>query len=224
MATLWLIHGGNRGRMVPTFLRDCVVGAEFPDLADGRSLDRSATVKALGGGLEPSKAVLAEAAEFLSFVRRIEVGDVVLLPDPAAKGLVCGVVSGDYHYEPDLDVSRFRHRRPVEWRRRLPYTDLPERLSQLPRQRGTVTDVPDGRLRTMALECCALERGADPMDRPRGAATASAGRRSRSSGSPRRAATPPPRTVAERRCMACLMKKPEDHFDGAAEFCIDCSA
>ena len=156
---------------------------------------------------------------FLSFVRRIEIGDLVLMPDPAAGGFVCGVATGDYEYLADLEPSRCRHRRPVEWRRRLPFDALPERLEHLPRQRAVLDDVPDGRLRDLALQCSRLELGADPFDRPRGAVPRAASGRAPRSRAPKR---PPKATIAERRCAGCLVSKPAEVFEDGGDWCRDC--
>jgi hypothetical protein len=218
MATVWVIRAGDRNRLVQTFLDAGEIGVGYPDLPDGRTVDRSKALRLLQSDPE-APAPEAQAAMFLSFVRRIEVADIVLVPDPAAGGFMCGVVAGDYTYRDDLDPSRARHRRPVQWRRRLPFDDLPERLAHLPNQRQVLDDVADGRLRDLAQQCCRGERGSDPFDRPRGA-TATGPRRTRSStSSPRR---PPPATIPERRCANCFVVKPAELFDGDSEWCRDC--
>lgn len=219
MATVWVIRGGERNRMVQTFLDSGTIGVGYPELPDGRTVDRSKALRLLRSDPE-APAPEAAAAMFLSFVRRIEVGDVILMPDPAAGGMVCGVATGDYEYREDIEPDRHRHRRPVEWRRRLPFDALPERLDHLPKQRQTLNDVPDGRLRDLALQCCRLELGADPFDRPRGAAaTAATRRRSSTSRAPKR---PPQATMAERRCAGCLVSKPVEVFEDGGDWCRDC--
>lgn len=223
MATVWVTRAGDHDRLVRTFLDEGVIGltSNFPD---GHEVDRTRALRFLGVGLddEPTKHQEAEAALFLSFVRRIRIGDVALLLDPVAGGFACGVVTGDYHHRDDLEPSRARHRRSVDWRRRLPFDALPERLDHLPRQRSVLEDVADGRLRDLALRCCRCELGEDPFDRPTVAA-----RPSRRSSSGPRSSRPaarrrkrPPK--AERRCTMCLVTKPEDAFDEGGDVCRDC--
>ncbi len=219
MATVWVIRGGDGNRLVQTFLDAGAIGVGFPELPDGRTVDRASALRLLEPDREAPPPENA-AAMFLSFVRRIEVGDVVLMPDPAAGGFVCGVATGDYEYHEDLDPSRARHRRPVDWRRRLPYADLPERLAHLPRQRAVLDDVPDGRLRDLALQCCRMERGEDPFDRPRGATRAAAG--TGRSSRPRTPPRPPKATMPQRRCASCLVVKPAELFEGDGDWCRDC--
>ena len=217
MATVWVVRGGDRDRLVQTFLDDGVVGVAYPQLPDGRTLDRSKALRLLQPDPE-APVPEAEAAMFLSFVRRMAVGDVVLVPDHAASGFPVGVVAGDYEYHDAIDAGRARHRRPVEWRRRLPFDALPERLKQLPNQRHAVHDVPDGRLRDLALRCTRLELGDDPFDRPRGA-TVRARSAPRASRAPKR---PPKATIAERRCASCFVSKPVDLFEDGGDWCRDC--
>lgn len=220
MATIWVLRGGDRDRLVKAFLDDGQVGVEFPEFPDGRTVDRGKAIRLLGGGSEPSKSVEHEAAMFLSFVRRIGVTDVVLLRDRVASGFVCGVVTSDYEFRPDLGADRARHRRSVDWRRRLPFSLLPERLEKLPAHRPVLDDVPDGRLRDLALRCCRGELGDDPFDRPAGVVPSTPKRRSSGARAPAR---PKPAPKPERRCLQCLMSKSYDFFDGADEICIDCS-
>lgn len=228
MATIWVVRAGPKDRLVRSFLDDGEIGVAFPQFPDGHDVDRAKALKILGVGLddEPSKHQEADAALFLSFVRRIRVADVALLLDPVAGGFACGVVTGEYHYRGDLDGDRAQHRRPVDWRRRLPFTALPARLDHLPDQRTVLEDVPDGRLRDLALQCCRGELGEDPFDRPaatppRRRATSTGG-----SGRPRASRPPAPKrpsqvTRAERRCTVCLVTKSEDLFDG--DVCRDCA-
>lgn len=218
MATVWVIRGGERNRLVQTFLDDGVIGLGYPSLPDGRSVDRAKALRLLQGDPEAA-APEAQAAMFLSFVRRIGIGDLVLMPDPAADGLVCGVVTGDYEFHEDLHPDRHRHRRPVDWRRRLPNTQLPERLAHLPKQRQTLDDVPDGRLRDLAIRCTELELGDDPLDRPRGATASGGASRPSRSRAPKR---PPKATTPERRCAGCLVVKPEEVFEDGGDWCRDC--
>lgn len=227
MATVWVVRGGPRDRLVRAFLDDGEIGVVFPQFPDGRGVDRSKALRILGVGLddEPTKHQEHDTALFLSFVRRMRVGDVALLVDPHAGGLAVGVVTGDYAYRDDLEPDRAQHRRPVEWRRRLPFSALPGRLDHLPDQRAVLEDVPDGRLRDLALQCTRGELGEDPFDRP---AVAPPRRRS-PSGAPRTRTprAPAPKrpsqaTRAERRCTVCLVTKSADLFDDG-DACRDCA-
>lgn len=227
MATVWVVRGGPCDRLVKPFLDDGEIGVVFPQFPDGADVDRAKALRILGVGLddEPTKHQQHDAALFLSFVRRIRVADVALLVDPMAGGFACGVVTGDYRYRTDLDPDRAQHRRPVEWRRRLPFAALPSRLDHLPDQRSMLEDVPDGRLRDLALQACRGELGDDPFDRPH---TAPPRRRTSSGGgAPRRTRTPAPKrpsqaTRAERRCTVCLVTKAEDLFE-SGDVCRDCA-
>jgi hypothetical protein len=229
MATIWVVRGGPRDRLVSTFLDEGEIGVVFPQFPDGHDVDRAKALRILGVGLddEPTKHQEHDAALFLSFVRRIEEGDIAMLVDPHAGGFACGVVTGDYRYRTDLPAERAQHRRPVEWRRRLPFASLPGRLDHLPDQRAVLEDVPDGRLRDLALQCTELRLGDDPFDRP---AAPVRSPRTSAGGAPRRPRTPKPpapkrpsqATRAERRCTVCLVTKADDLFDDG-DVCRDCA-
>ena len=214
MATVWVIRGGERNQLVPRYLDDGSIGVDFPDLPDGRSVDRAKAIRLLTTDPEAPPPE-ANAAMFLSFVRRIEVGDIVLMPDPQEKGLACGVVTGDYEFRGDAE-SGPRHRRAVDWRRRLPVADLPERLDKVPKQRKQLDDVADGKLRDLAKQCCTGERGDDPFVRKSPPVRSSPGTRTR------KPPKPPKATVPERRCMSCFVSKPEELFEDGGDWCRDC--
>lgn len=227
MATVWVVRAGDRHRLVQTFLNEGVIGLGYETVPDGTNLDRTKALRHLGvEDIDPastaSASTEAAVALFLSFVRRVAVGDIVGMLDPHADGLVCGVVTGDYAYDESVDVSRHRHRRPVEWRRRLPFSELPERLEALATQRPTMAEVNDGRLRTLALACCALEAGDDPFDRPAAPVRATRTRSPNGTRAPRAPKKPPQATTAEKRCMNCFVSKSIDLFEDGGDWCRDC--
>ena len=225
MATVWVLRAGRRDQLVQAFLDDGEVGVEFPAFPDGRTIDRIGALRLLGVGMddEPTKLQEADVAHFLSFVRRMAVGDLALLLDPSAGGIAVGVVSGDYRYRDDLDPARARHRRPVEWRRRLAFASLPARLEDLPDQRAPIEDVPDGRLRELALRASEGELGDDPFDRPRIPVRAPRTPSTRRPSTPRAPARPPVAVPPTRRCTVCLVTKPESLFDDGEDACRDCA-
>lgn len=218
MATIWVIAAGPRERLVSTFLTDGAIGVSYPALGDGRNLDRRAAERALTEGKVPK--VEAEAKLFLSFVRRMQIGDVVAMPDHHAGGVAMGVVAGDYEFCDELAPQQARHRRPVEWRRRLPFTALPERLAHIADARKPFQEESDGRLRELALQCCRGELGDDPTDRP---AMAVATPRASGPRKPRAPKRPPRATMSERRCPHCLVVKAETLFDDGEDLCRDCA-
>ena len=221
MATVWVVRGGDRHQLVPMLLDDGDIGVEFPMLEDGRELDRAAVLRRLGR-VDPDASDNAreqDAKMFLSFVRRMAIGDIVAMPDPAAGGVGFGVIDGAYRFDDERDASRARHRRAVTWCRRLATDDLPERLAHVPRTRSVLDDPADGRLRALAEQCCRGEAGTDPSVRP------TVARRAPGTGTPRRRTPPrPPKaTVAERRCAGCLVVKPDGLFDDdGGDYCQDC--
>lgn len=220
-AKLWLLRGGDGHRMVSAFLAEGVVGVPFAELPDGRTLDRAGAVRrfqAEGRAGNPE----AEAATFLSFVRRIDIGDLVLMPDPVPRGLAIGWVTGDYTFDGDLSPDRCRHRRTVNWQRRLPYADLPERLQTLTQPRTSLKEIPDGRVRALVAEVLTGDAGEDVRSRPqRGRAPAGSGTRRSAA---RRASARPVKVEEERRCTICLMSKPLSRFEGDSEWCDMCAS
>src|SRR3546814_7551439 len=97
MATVWVVRAGPKDRLVRTFLDEGEIGVAFPQFPDGHAVDRSKPLTILGVGLddEPPKHQEADAALFLSFVRRIRVADIALLLDPVAGRFACGVGTGE---------------------------------------------------------------------------------------------------------------------------------
>lgn len=66
------------------------------------------------------------AAELWRFVREMQRGDVVLVPNPSEELLHVGRISGGASYEPDpSDGCRLPRRRPVVWIRDVPFAETP---------------------------------------------------------------------------------------------------
>ena len=47
MATVWVIRGGEGNRLVSTFLQDGSIGVGYPELPDGRTVDRAKALRLL---------------------------------------------------------------------------------------------------------------------------------------------------------------------------------
>ena len=65
------------------------------------------------------------------FVREVNVGDVVAVPNRPGGGVLWGEVTGAYEYREDWeDNCPYPHRRPVKWIKETPYDELPPKLGR----------------------------------------------------------------------------------------------
>ena len=214
---VWIIRAGEDGSRADELVRAGVVGLEYPDVGDGRRLDRydvTERLKARGWTSPETRAEL-----FSSFVNQVRVGDLVVMPDTARRDVVIGRVDGDYEYAPEH--GDLRHRRFVTWLARHGTDQLPEAHRDVTRQRAVLAE----RSMPALLEHLErVERGELGRD-PRHTETPRAPRPSRASSPRMPAASKPVKATppAGRRCRECFLVKAPDLFDGDTDVCVDCA-
>lgn len=214
-ATLWLIRGGEKHRMVSNFISDSSVGVGFTAIPDGTNVDHARAVRYLSETGENPK-VDHHATQFCSFVRGVEVDDVVLMPDPAMGGVVVGWITGPYRYDAGVTAKEYRHRRAVEWIKRIPDSELGERLEHLPKTRDTLKKLDDGFARTLVKRATFEDFGEDPTDR-KGAKVVKV-----TSTRTKKPVGPPVAVPSVQKCAGCMMTKRSELFVGGSDYCTDC--
>lgn len=72
----------------------------------------------------------SDATEVSNFVNDIQVGDLIVCPDPVEDIVYFGVVTSGYYFVPELDspVFAYPHQRKVEWKNKVSRKDLPDEL------------------------------------------------------------------------------------------------
>ncbi|MCF7855240.1 MAG: restriction endonuclease [Candidatus Pacebacteria bacterium] len=116
--TVWVVRAGKHGQDETTALEEgiAIVGwREFGDLSNIPSVDE---MRALHRKIFPDmkeQAVINNAAQIWAFVKRINKGDIVVLPLKTQSAVALGKVTGDYEFR------KGRHVRSVQWVR----TDIP---------------------------------------------------------------------------------------------------
>jgi hypothetical protein len=217
---VWVIRGGDDNRLVDDFVAAGVIGVGYPDVPDGRTVDRwdVTEILRLRGWTGPE----SRAEMFEQFVRVVGVGDVVVMPDTPRREVVIGRVEGEYEFAGHLPVEEYRHRHPVTWLGRHGIDLLPAAHRDVYKQRTTLTERSSAVLLDHADAVERGELGRDARD------TAPAAR------PPRRAATKAPsvpkaRSVPKtpassgRACPGCYLIKSDSLFPGGSEVCVDCT-
>lgn len=225
-----MIRGGDDNRLVDVFVGAGVIAVGYPDIPDGRRLDRYDITERLRdrGWTVPE----TRAEMFVQFVHQIGLGHLVVMPDTPRGDVVVGRVVGDYELGPVLDdEDGYRHRRPVEWLGRHDRSLLPESTRDLYRQRTTLAEHTSPLL-LAHLE--AVERG-EVMTRDAAEVDSPKAPRARAERAPRPSASrasrvpkaqPLPKAPAApttRTCTSCFLTKSVDLFPGAGETCVDCA-
>jgi len=110
--SLWLIRAGKHGEDENTALEKglSIIGwREMPDVSNVKSYDE---MKQRHSEIYPDispKAIINNAAQLWAFVKRIEKGDLVILPLKTLSAIAIGEIIGDYQY------VEGRHVRKVKW-------------------------------------------------------------------------------------------------------------
>lgn len=229
---VWVIRGGDEGRAVDAFVDGGFVAYAFDDVGDGRLVERHQAIRLVEAGgryADPADAV----NRFHQFVTVMAEGDPLLVPDPARKALVVGVVDGAYSFDADAPAgTRYRHRRPVRWVGRHGRDEMPAAWADtISKQRHPIQRYDAAALDQHVAAVVAGEVGRPAGERRR--PTSAGAGRSTSSGSTRssspRASTrssrapatpkPPPRLL--RTCPGCGFNLNVVLFDGE-DLCRDC--
>ncbi len=119
---VWIIRAGRFGEHETLALDKGLSVIGFYEMPDLSQVDNQQTLRELCQSAYPN-ASIAKISNFVgqlfSFVKRIEVGDLIALPRKSNSTIALGRVTGAYQYRNDLgDVH---HVRPVSWLR----TDVP---------------------------------------------------------------------------------------------------
>ncbi len=217
---VWGIRGGDDGKLVDRFLDGGYTAVAFPELGDGRTLERYDVIRTL------ERAEIADppavAARFQTFVHAMSVGDPVLIADPGRKDMVIGVVDGDYEFHDSVRTADYPHRRPVRWVGRHDRDELPPSWADLYKQRPVLKRYEAASLTEYVTAVLAGEIG-----RPATQRAVARVRVATSPSSPRapRAPRAAPKRKAPvrvlRRCPGCGFNWAETVFEGQ-ELCRDC--
>jgi hypothetical protein len=213
MRNVWVVRGGEDNRLVDEFVDNGVVGVGYFTVPG----DPDLTAEEVCGFLEAegtSGIPAHHATMFVEFARAMREGDIVIMPDTPRRDVVIGEVTGAYRYEETIPFERYRHRRPVRWLGRASLDEVPERHSNLYRQRVTFANKgPDHPLLAFADAVAAGQLGRPAGERPAGS------RRVRPA---RRAAGTAPSVRSERVCPGCGLLRSPSLFPAGSELCADC--
>jgi len=216
----WVLRAGEDNRHADAFVDGGYAAVAFPELGDGRPLDRYQVTRTLERAEVPDPP--GAAARFHMFVHTMAPGDAVVLLDANRKELVFGVVDGDYVYEAAAPPSQFRHRRPVRWVGRHDRESLPAQWHGFHKQRPVIARYDASTLDEHIDRVLAGEIGR-PAGQRSAVRVSSDGRGSRSSSPPRVRAAPKPKAPVKRlrTCPGCGFNLNETVFEGG-DVCRDC--
>lgn len=113
----WVVRGGALGeRETLAFEANlAIIGwEELGDLSGVRSRDELQTICQETYPGEKRRTLSSWIGQIWSFLKRIEVGDVVILPLHGQSTVAVGRIAGPYEYRPDLPADS-RHVRRVTW-------------------------------------------------------------------------------------------------------------
>ncbi len=117
MAT-WLVRAGKTSSHENFALEQGFSVVDFSELGDlsGFSTKDELFAHLMTALAGSENAVRNYTNQLWTFVRRIALGDTIVLPLRGSAAVALGTVVGDYEFDPDA-ISGQRHRRPVQWKR-----------------------------------------------------------------------------------------------------------
>ena len=218
----WLNRAGHGAEHVEAYVRRGVITigwAIIRGLDDLRGLDAE-QIEHLIVASGVRKFPGLDTGEVLGFRDGMQVGDVVVTPDPKRKAVLFGDVTGDYEFHPDFVTGDHRHARAVRWIGRWPRYDLePPLRKTLDDYQRTVLKLPN---QDDWLAVADSIRAGDGMP-----IAQKAPRKTRTPAAPRapKAPRPAPAKVATppRMCPSCQLVQAPSMFDEGSDVCRDCA-
>lgn len=211
---MWVIRGGDKDRSVDRFTDQGMIAVAFPEVPDAEILTRTEIRRFLAGDLTTA-ALDAQVALLSAFVRELQVGDSLLMPDPRRGEVVVGAVAGPYEFDGSLPADE-RHRRAVTWLARHRVEDLPAAVQPRAKAKVALQQHRDAEWAGYLAQVRDGTIGRDPKDRS-APSTAPPRRRSASSGGTR--VVKP--VIAQRTCSSCFLQHHPDRMRG--DLCVDCA-
>ena len=121
--SLWLVRAGRVGQSEDGALQYGVATIGWNDLQDLSAIKSREELRDLYEKVYPGTkkmAVANEVGQIWTFINRIQLNDLIVLPLKLRSAIAMGKVTGTYQYRTDLSAN-IHHVRPVEWIE----TDLP---------------------------------------------------------------------------------------------------
>lgn len=121
--SVWLVRAGRNGEREEESIQNNITAIGWVDLPDVSKIESRDELKSLMGRIYPDKkkmAVVNEAGQIWTFLKRMKEGDLVILPSKFSASIAIGEITGPYQYRKDLSNITF-HTRPVKWIK----TDIP---------------------------------------------------------------------------------------------------
>ncbi len=212
---MWVIRGGEQDERIVRFVENGVIGVDYPEVPDAEILTRSEIRRFLVG--ERTTAQLdADEAILSAFVREIQVGESVLLPDLSRGEVVVGSVTGRYEFDGDA-TDGVHHRRSVDWLARHPIDDLPAAVRATARPKAALQQHRDAEWSGYLAQIRDGSIGRDPGDRPVRVVPVPRAR------TPRTPAVPKVKkpVLQMRTCASCFLQTHPDRMQG--DYCLDCA-
>ena len=118
--TAWVVRAGRRGEQEQLALQGNVTTIHWKRLPDLSAIQDKKSLETLYTKTHPDasdRQVAHSVGQVWAFCKRIELGDIVLLPLMSERPAVAvGKVTGQYRYRSDLG-EEIRHTRSVQWLR-----------------------------------------------------------------------------------------------------------
>jgi restriction system protein len=116
---VWVVRAGGSGEYEELALEKGLVAIGWSELGDLSNVKSQEELKELCNKTYPdakTKTIQAWASQLWSFIDRIKVDELVILPLKTRSAIAVGEVKGEYKYRPDLP-ERAQHTRKVHWLR-----------------------------------------------------------------------------------------------------------
>jgi len=133
---LWVVRAGDKGQQEDGVLKNNIVAIGWNKLEDLSQFTNFETFYKYFKQTHPrekhdkptdyDKSSRLMAGEVWAFLKKINVGDLVILPSKKSDDIFIGKIKGGYEYK--QYTENIKHTRPVEWLKTIKKSDVPRKL------------------------------------------------------------------------------------------------
>lgn len=124
---VWLLRAGRKGRYATDFVANHIAAIGWSGVGDLTGRDRQDLVHVVKLNYG-EKGAAGTGGMLYRFANEIQIGDLVLTPDPETREIHAGRVTGDYEFREQPPVEGYPNIHTVDWTNHFSRDDLPKRI------------------------------------------------------------------------------------------------
>jgi restriction system protein len=114
---IWVVRAGSKGEYEETALKLGITTIDWNELKDLSFINNRDDLRSFYQNVYPGQSkgkTAVNVGQIWSFIKKMQINDVIIMPLKCRPGLVIGRIVGDYVYRTDVPVESYQTRN-VKW-------------------------------------------------------------------------------------------------------------